>query len=64
MDLPFRLPRNETLWERIYDEHDNLTHIVTADTRREHYILYKVGDDGYHLLGKAKNPVDLLRSYK
>ena len=28
------------------------------------YILYKVDDDGYRLLGKAKNPVDLLRRYK
>ena len=64
MDLPFKLPRNEILWERIYDEHDNLTHIVTSDSRREHYILYKVDDDGYRLLGKAKNPVDLLRRYK
>ena len=64
MGLPFKLPRNEVLWETHYDEHDNLTHIVTADTRREHYILYKVDDDGYRLIGKAKNPVDLLRRYK
>ena len=64
MDLPFKLPRNEVIWETHYDEHDNLTTIVTSDTRREHYILYKVDDDGCRLLGKAKNPVDLLRRYK
>ena len=64
MDLPFKLQRNEVLWETHYDENDNLTHIVTSDTRRDHYILYKVDDDGYRLIGKAKNPVDLLRRYK
>ena len=64
MDLPFKLPRNEVLWETHYDDHNNLTHIVTSETRREHYILYKVDDDGYHLLGKAKDPVTLLRRYK
>ena len=63
MNLPFKLPRNEVLWETHYDEHYNLTYIVTSDTRREHYILYKVDDDGYHLLGKGKNPPDLRKKY-
>ena len=63
MDLP-KLPRNETLWERMYDHNGNLKYLITSDYRREVYYLYHVDtDESVRKIGKGKNPPDLYKKY-
>ena len=57
------IPKSEHKWERILDEDGNVRFIVTSDSRRETYYLYKPVGDGYERVGKAKNPRYLLRRY-
>lgn len=57
------IPKNEIVWERICDEQGNITHLITSDSRREFYFIYKSVDGGFQKLGRAKNPPDLLRRY-
>jgi hypothetical protein len=58
------LHKDEIVWERIFNEKGVLTHVITSDRRRDNYRLYSVIDDGFRLIGKGKNPIDLKRKFK
>lgn len=58
------LHKDEIVWEQIFNEKGVLTHVVTSDKRRDNYRLYSVTDDGFRLIGKGKNPIDLKRKFK
>lgn len=60
----FEIPRNEILWERIYDVAQRPLYAITSDKRRDVYYIYKMTPSGKtERLGKGKNPPDLIKKF-
>lgn len=57
-------PKNETLWESLWDDNGNLKYIITSNRNRDYYILYKLDKKMIlNNVGKAKTPMDIHRRY-
>lgn len=53
-----KLPKNQILWESIYDVNGQLSQIVTSDKDQEKWFLYDVSSDGgLEKIETGKNPL-------
>ena len=61
VERDINIPKNETVWERIFDDHENLRFVVTSNSIvRDWYYLYEVSQSGaLTKIGKAKTPTEL-----
>lgn len=61
VERDINIPKNETVWERIFDDHENLRFVViSSSTVRDWYYLYEVSQSGtLTKIGKAKTPPEL-----
>lgn len=61
VERDINIPKNETVWERIFDDHENLRFVVTSNSIvRDWYYLYEVLQSGaLTKIGKAKTPPEL-----
>ena len=60
-ECDINIPKNETVWERIFDDRENLRFVVTSNAIvRDWYYLYEVSQSGtLAKIGKAKTPSEL-----
>ena len=55
--------KGEIKWVGYYDANGECRFIITSKPARDYYYLYKVEDDAYKKIGRAKSPDTLVENY-
>lgn len=58
-----KYPRGEHVWTGYYSRSGQLLFIVTSKEARDWYYLYKLENDVFKKLGKAREPPELEQKY-
>lgn len=61
MSTILSVPKDEILWQRVYDEHQKLRYVVTSNRFRDRYFLYEYKNGRLNKVATASTPLRFRR---